>query len=230
MAVRGRGVWLRRLALWVLGLAAALVLLFASLLALYAVVPPVSTLMIGRWITLQPVERVWIPLSRLSPHLARSVIMSEDAQFCRHDGVDWSALNKVIEQAGEDGPARGASTLSMQTAKNLFLWPSRSYVRKGLEIPVALAIDAAWSKKRILEVYLNIAEWGEGVFGAEAAARRYFGKSAADLTAREAALMAAALPNPILRKIDRPSRRHAVIARIVQTRAARGAAWTDCAR
>jgi monofunctional biosynthetic peptidoglycan transglycosylase len=213
--------------LWV---AAGLILLFAGLFVLYAFVPPVSTLMIGRWITLKPVERVWTPLTRISPHLVASVIMSEDAQFCRHDGVDWGALNKVIEQAGEDGPSRGASTLSMQTAKNLFLWPSRSYVRKGLEIPVALAIDAAWSKKRIIEVYLNIAEWGDGIFGAEAAARRYFRKSAADLTAREAALMAAALPNPILRKVDRPSRRHAVIARIVQARAARGSAWTDCAR
>ncbi|MDO9442920.1 MAG: monofunctional biosynthetic peptidoglycan transglycosylase [Beijerinckiaceae bacterium] len=230
MAVRGGGGWLRAIMRWAFCVVAALALLFVALFGLYTVAPPVSTLMLGRWVTFKPVERNWVPLSRISPHLANSVIMSEDAQFCRHDGVDWTALNKVIENAGEDGPSRGASTLSMQTAKNLFLWPSRSYVRKGLEIPVALAIDAVWSKKRILEVYLNIAEWGDGVFGAEAAARRYFSKSAADLTPREAAIMAAALPNPILRNVARPSRRHAVIARIVQARAARGAAWTDCAR
>ncbi|MDB5595117.1 MAG: monofunctional biosynthetic peptidoglycan transglycosylase [Hyphomicrobiales bacterium] len=230
MAVRGRGSILRSLLSWALGLIAAGVLLLAALLALYAFVPPISTLMIGRWVTLRPVERVWTPLARISPALSAAVIMSEDARFCRHDGVDWSALNDVIDQAGEDGPSRGASTISMQTVKNLFLWPSRSFIRKGMEIPLALALDFVWTKKRVMEVYLNIAEWGEGVFGAEAAARRYFHKSAADLTAHEAALLATALPNPILRNPARPNRHHAVLARIIAGRAVRSAPWTDCVR
>ena len=133
---------------------------------------------------------------------------SEDARFCQHGGVDWEALRDVVEAADEDGPARGASTIPMQTAKNLFLWPSRSYIRKGLELPVALYLDLIWPKRRMMENYLNIAEWGEGVFGAEAAARRYFGKSARDLTRREAALLATALPNPFRRNPARPSARH----------------------
>ena len=229
MAGRGRG-WFRRVMRWMFGILAGLVALLALLLIVYAVVPPVSTLMIGRWATLRPVDRVWTPLDRISPNLSTSVVMSEDGQFCRHDGIDWGALNKVLDDAGEDGPSRGASTISMQTAKNLFLWPSRSYIRKGMELPLALLIDLVWSKKRILEIYLNIAEWGDGIFGAEAAARHYFKKSAADLTPRQAALLAAALPNPFLRNPAKPGRRHAVIARIVQARAARGAAWTDCLR
>ena len=112
--------------------------------------------------------------------LVRAVIAAEDQRFCSHRGVDWIELNSVLED--EDGPSRGASTLTMQTAKNVFLWPGRSYLRKALEIPLALAIDLAWPKQRVIEVYLNVAEWGEGLFGAEAAAQRYFSKPAARLT------------------------------------------------
>lgn len=177
-----------------------------ALVVAYRVVPPVSTLMLGRWLTLQPVQRDWMPLSALSAHLPRAVIAAEDSRFCLHGGVDWQALRDVMEEAGDDGPARGASTIAMQTAKNVFLWPGRSYLRKAMEIPVALVIDTAWGKRRVLEVYLNVAEWGDGVFGAEAAAHRYFRKSARSLTAREAALLAAALPNPILRNPAKPSR------------------------
>ncbi|MDB5649116.1 MAG: peptidoglycan transglycosylase [Hyphomicrobiales bacterium] len=230
MAVRGRGQILGRVLRWIFGVMTAAVLLLAALLVLYAFVPPVSTLMIGRWATLRTVERVWMPLTKISSNLPAAVMMAEDAQFCRHGGVDWNALNEVISDGGEDGPSRGASTLSMQTVKNLFLWPSRSVIRKGLEIPLALALDFVWTKRRVMEVYLNIAEWGEGTFGAEAAARRYFHKSAADLSPREAALLAAALPNPILRNPARPSRHHAVLARIVGGRAARSAPWTGCLR
>lgn len=216
----------------VVGLAVRVALAAAALLAilivLYAFVPPVSTLMLGRWATLRSVERVWIPLERIAPALQAAVVMSEDGQFCRHGGVDWAALQDVLDEAG--GPSRGASTITMQVAKNLFLWPSRSVIRKGLEIPVALALDLVWSKRRILEVYLNIAEWGEGVFGAEAAARRHFGKSAAQLSAREAALLARALPNPLQRVAGKPSRRHQGLARLLQTRMAGAAPWLDCVR
>ncbi len=179
--------------------------LFLGLVLLYAAVPPVSTLMLGRWATLQGASRDWVPLEAISRHLPRAVIAAEDSRFCQHRGVDWDALQEVIEAAGEDGPARGASTIAMQTAKNVFLWPGRSYIRKGMEIPVALVIDAVWGKERVMEVYLNVAEWGEGIFGAEAAARHHFRKSARDLSPREAALLAAVLPNPITRNAGRPS-------------------------
>lgn len=220
----------RRLLFWLAMLFLGWLALIAALTALYSVTPPVSTLMLARWATFQGVERRPVPLFAISPHLARAVVMSEDARFCRHGGVDWAALGHVIAASDEDGPARGASTLTMQLVKNLYLWPGRSYIRKGLEIPLAVALDLVWSKKRIMEAYLNVAEWGDGVFGAEAAARRAFGKSAAALTPREAALLATALPNPRLRQADRPSRRHATLAGIVARRAAAGAVWTDCLR
>jgi monofunctional biosynthetic peptidoglycan transglycosylase len=207
-----------------------LLLALAALIVLWRVAPPVSTLMAARWVTLHGVDRTYVPLARMSPRLIAAVIMSEDAQFCRHRGVDWGALNEVIADADEDGPSRGASTITMQTAKNLFLWPGRSAIRKGLEIPLAMVIDRAFGKRRVLEVYLNIAEWGDGVFGAEAAARRYFRKSASDLTQREASLLATALPNPILRNPSRPKRRHAVLAAINAGRVVGAETYLDCLR
>jgi monofunctional biosynthetic peptidoglycan transglycosylase len=202
-----------------LALALALVVALAALLALWRFAPPVSTLMLGRYISMKRVERVYVPLERMAPALVEAVVVAEDARFCKHGGVDWSAVNAVIETADEDGPSRGASTIAMQTAKNLFLWPSRSYIRKALEIPLALAIDLVWPKRRVLEVYLNIAEWGEGVFGVEAAARRYFGKGASALTAREAALLAAALPLPRARNPARPTARQQAYAGTIAARA-----------
>lgn len=196
----------------------------------YRVVTPVSTLMLGRWLTLQSVARDAVSLDAVAPALPLAVLASEDARFCRHRGVDWDALRDVLDDADEDGPSRGASTISMQTAKNLFLWPSRSYVRKGLEIPIALYLDAIWPKRRMIEVYLNIAEWGEGVFGAEAAAKTYFRKRARDLSRREAALLAAALPNPILRNPARPSRRHQALAQRLVARMEGAAPFADCLR
>ena len=198
-----------RLLRWGLRLVALLALLGAGAVAVQTAVHPASTLMIGRWLTGQPVDRRWVPLAAVSPRLVASVILSEDGQFCRHHGVDFAALRQVIRGGA---PSRGASTLTMQVVKNLFLWPGRSYLRKALEIPLALLVDALWGKRRVLEAYLNVAEWGEGVFGAEAAAQRDFGKAAAALTPREAALMAAALPNPILRSAVKPSRRHRQLA------------------
>ena len=191
-------------ALWI----AAVVLLGLA----YTILPPVSTLMLGRTLTGKPVARTFVGLDSISPYLPAAVIAAEDARFCQHAGVDWRALREVVEDADEDGPSRGASTIPMQTAKNLLLWPSRSYIRKGLELPLALWLDLAWSKRRMMEIYLNIAEWGEGIFGAEAAARAYFRKSAKDLTRREAALLAKALPSPLRRNPGRPSPGHRRLA------------------
>jgi monofunctional biosynthetic peptidoglycan transglycosylase len=160
--------------------------------------------MLGRWATLRPVTRTAAPLSAVPAFVPLAVVASEDQRFCLHGGVDWGRLRDVVEASEEDGPNRGASTLPMQVAKNLFLWPGRSYLRKGLELPIALYLDLIWSKRRMMEVYLNVAEWGEGVFGIEAAAQRHFGKSAGALTRREAALLVTALPNPIARNPGRP--------------------------
>jgi monofunctional biosynthetic peptidoglycan transglycosylase len=223
-------VFIRRILLWLLALLLGWLALVAILMVVYTFVPPVSTLMLARWATFQSVDRRAVPLTAISGALPRAVVMSEDARFCRHGGVDWDALGQVLAESDEDGPSRGASTLTMQLVKNLFLWPGRSYIRKALEIPLAVALDLVWSKKRIMEAYLNVAEWGNGVFGAEAAARHAFGKSAAALNPREAALLATALPNPRLRRADRPGRRHATLAGIVARRAAAGATWTDCLR
>ena len=173
--------------------AGAALLTLVALMALWRFAPPISSLMLARYVTGRPVVRDYVALERISPALIASVVMSEDAKFCRHWGVDWQALGEVLDDADEDGPARGASTITMQVVKNLFLWPSRSAIRKGVEIPLALALDFVWPKRRILEVYLNVAEWGpNGIFGAEAAARANFERSAASLTQGQAALMAVA--------------------------------------
>ena len=148
------------------------------------------------------------------------------SELARDDG-DVHALGEVLDD--EDGPSRGASTITMQVVKNLFLWPARSAIRKAVEIPLALVLDIVWPKRRIMEVYLNIAEWGpDGVFGAEAAARADFRRTAATLTHHQAALMAAALPNPILRRPQRPTRAQARHARRVMGRLADAGPWLDC--
>jgi monofunctional biosynthetic peptidoglycan transglycosylase len=212
----------------ILRVSLALALIFPALILLYRFVPPVSTLMLARWIGGETVERYYVPLEGISPALRAAVIVSEDARFCQHHGVDWGALREVIGEEDAEGPSRGASTIAMQTAKNLFLWPSRSYLRKAIEIPLALLIGFEWPKRRILEVYLNLAEWGDGIFGAEGAARHYFGKSADKLDAREAALLAAALPNPRLRNAAKPSRLHQFLAARLMARARAGGPLTSC--
>lgn len=195
----------------------------------YAVVPPVSTPMLARWATLRPVSRDWVPLEQISPTLQRSALVSEDAGFCRHNGVDWGAIQLVLKQGGADGPGRGASTIAMQVAKNLFLWQGAAYLRKPLEIVLASWIDLVWTKRRVMEVYLNVAELGpDGVFGAEAGARRAFGTSAARLSAVQAAQLTAALPNPMLRDPKRPSARARANARIIAARARAVGALADC--
>lgn len=166
--------------------------------------PPMSALMLGQRLSGTQVTQTWMPLERISPNLQLAVILSEDGRFCTHHGVDWGELKEAVAQSLDGFGARGGSTISMQTVKNLFLWPSKSYVRKAVEIPLALGTEKMWPKERMLEIYLNIAEWGPGIFGAEAAARYHFGKSAATLTAREASLLAVSLPNPFDRQAGRP--------------------------
>lgn len=176
------------------------------LVPVYAFVHPVSTIMVARYLTGAPVQRQWKPLEEISPNLVRAVIAAEDARYCQHYGVDWIEMGHAIEDADDLGDARGASTIPMQTAKNLFLWPGRWFVRKMLEIPLAYYMSLMWTKRRMIEVYLNVAEWGPGgEFGVEAAARRAFRKSAASLFPEQAALLAAVLPNPARRDAARPS-------------------------
>lgn len=186
---------------------AALVIVATPLVLglVYNIVPPVSTLMLARWATGQTVNRTWVPLEGISQNLVRAVLASEDARFCSHFGVDMVELQGVIDDSdGLDAP-RGASTITMQLAKNLFLWNGRSYIRKGLEFPLALYLNAVMSKHRQLEIYLNIAEWGpNGEFGAEAAAQRAFGRGAGQLSPRQAALLAVTLPNPHRRNAAKP--------------------------
>ncbi|WP_430929560.1 monofunctional biosynthetic peptidoglycan transglycosylase [Methylobacterium tardum] len=174
-----------------------------TLALVYSAVMPPSTLMLGRWLTLQPVSRDAVSLSEIAPALPQAVIASEDQRFCLDHGVDLGAIREVVED--EDSPSRGASAIAMQTVKNVFLWPGRSYIRKAVEIPLALALDTLWGKRRMMEIYLNVAEWGDGIYGAQAASRHWFNKDASRLTRGEAALLAAVLPNPITRSAGRPS-------------------------
>ncbi len=186
--------WRRPLILWGLFLGIALP---CALVALFRVVaPPITPLMVIRHIQGAGLERRWIPLEAVSAELIRAVIVSEDAQFCRHHGFDWDSLGDAVDTYERGGRLRGASTLSMQTAKNVFLWPGRSFVRKGLEAGFTVLIEMLWGKRRILEVYFNVVEWGDGLYGAEMAAQRYFHRPARDLTRRQAAALAAILPNP----------------------------------
>jgi monofunctional biosynthetic peptidoglycan transglycosylase len=191
----------RNLLLIVLGL-----LLAPYLLApVYRVGHPVSTLMAWRYLTGAPMSRQWVDLAAMSPSLPRSVVAAEDAKFCRHHGIDWGAVREVIDGAEDGEVVRGGSTITQQVAKNLFLWPGRSVVRKALEFPLAIWTDLVLPKPRILEIYLNIAELGpSGQFGAQAGANYGFGHGATAVTAREAALLAAILPNPHLRSARNP--------------------------
>lgn len=195
--------YIRSLAKLLKGALQALLVLFVVSLIWGRIFPLPSTLIIGQLVTGSLPSWRWVSFDAISPSLSKAVLASEDQRFCSHWGVDFVELQSVLSNGS--GPSRGASTLSMQVAKNLYLWPGRSYIRKALELPLALLIDLLWGKKRIMEVYLNIAEWGRGIFGAEAAAQFYFKKSAAYLTAEEAARLTASLPNPIRRNPARSS-------------------------
>ena len=163
---------------------------------------PGSTLMVQRAVSGETIRRNWTPIENISPHLVRAVIAAEDTGFCQHAGIDMSAILKALKEREQGRGLRGASTITQQTAKNIFLWNGGGLFRKAPEAWLATYIDFVWGKRRVMEAYLNIAEWGDGVFGAEAAALARFGKPASDLTAREAALLAAVLPSPNKWRLD----------------------------
>ncbi len=195
-----------RLTLWFLGITIGMTLL-------YTVLPvPVTPLMIQRtweqaWDSEREVrlDNYWVPLNELSPHLQLAVVCAEDQDFLEHEGFDFEAIEKAYKYNKTHKRKRGASTISQQTAKNVFLWPSRSWLRKGMEVYFTFLIETIWSKERIMSSYLNVIEFGDGIYGAEAASQYYFKKSAKDINRQEAALLAAVLPNPLIYKADQPS-------------------------
>jgi monofunctional biosynthetic peptidoglycan transglycosylase len=221
--------WRRVARLAGLAVAAYFAVVCALILIYRFINPPTTTLIAYQWLTGTKIEQTWVPIEDISPNLLRAVVVSEDWGFCNHYGVDLDAIERALEQAGEGKVPRGASTISMQVIKNLFLSQSKSYLRKAVEIPLTFLAEAAWPKSRMLEIYLNIAEWGPGIFGAEAAARHHFSKPASRLSEREAALLAAALPNPILRDAGDPSTRTARKASVIQSRMRAAGPVADCA-
>ncbi|QND54035.1 monofunctional biosynthetic peptidoglycan transglycosylase [Phyllobacterium sp. 628] len=209
-----------------------LIMLPIILLSLYRLpfVHPVSTLMVKDLVTFSGYDRRWVSLDEVSPVLVHSVMMSEDARFCFHSGVDWDAMNSVVSDAMDGEQTRGASTITMQTAKNLFLWNSRSFIRKGLEMPLAFLSELILSKRRVMEIYLNIAEWGPGIYGIEAAAQHHFKVSASRLSPRQAAFLAVTLPNPIVRNPAKPGRGLQTLARLNERRARGAGAYIGCVK
>ena len=201
---------------WAVRILLALAVLPVLLILIYLVVPPpITPLMVIRSLEGLPLHRQWLAADAIAPDMFRAVIASEDAKFCRHHGFDWQAMDEDLERYEDGvGKLRGASTISMQTAKNLFLWPGRTFLRKGLEAPLTVVLEAILSKKRIIELYLNIIEMGPGIYGVEAASQAAFHHSARTLSRREAALLAAVLPSPLKSSASRPS---AYIVRRVAT-------------
>jgi monofunctional glycosyltransferase len=202
------------------------------LVPLYRFGHPVSLPMLWRSLTGSRVERIYVPLNRIAPNLPLTVIIAEDGTFCRNRGVDFGAIREALHQADDDlQEARGGSTITQQTVKNLFLWQGRSFIRKALEIPLALWMSLVLPKSRVLEIYLNIAEWGpNGEFGVEAGARHAFGKSAHDLTPQEAAELTAMLPNPVHRSARQPSLQLRKLAGVYERRAAAHPSFDFCLR
>ncbi|WP_293577040.1 monofunctional biosynthetic peptidoglycan transglycosylase [Phaeobacter sp.] len=187
--------WVKRLALGALLITLIPILLFS------VVNPPTTFTIWSEYRRLGDIDREWVPIEAVAPVLARSVVAAEDARFCQHWGLDAQAIRAALA----DGGQRGASTISQQVVKNVFLWQGRSWFRKALETLMTPMVEAIWTKRRILEVYLNLAEMGEGIFGVEAASRHYFGVGPDELTARQAALLASVLPNPKQRSAARPT-------------------------
>ncbi len=219
-----------KIAWTVFGILAAAVILPAAIILLYRTVPPpVTPLMLIRG---GKIDYRWVPLKQIAPVLARSVLTAEDENFCNHSGFDKVALQKALDEYLDDdddkGTLRGGSTISQQTAKNVLLWPDRTWIRKGLETALTVVIEAAWPKPRIMEMYLNIVEWAPGVYGAEAAAQHHFKKSAAQLTAHEAALLAAVLPNPRKWNASNPGPYVRTRSETLEGRAARVGALAGC--
>jgi monofunctional glycosyltransferase len=214
---------------WLLRVLLALLVLPAVAILAYGVLPPPATpLMLWRLAQGEGLNKAWRPLDAISPHLPRAVIAAEDNRFCEHGGFDWPELRGQLDRVLAGKPARGASTLTMQVAKNLLLWPGRDPVRKLLEAWLTPQIELFWGKRRIMEVYLNVAETGPGLYGAEAAAQRHFGKPASDLTRREAALIAAVLPNPRAWSPRQPTDHVARRARTIERRVQQLGPLLDC--
>ena len=214
-------------------LAAILLALPLVLTFLYmpAFVHPVSTLMLKDLATFSGYDRRWVSLDNIAPALVNSVIMSEDGQFCAHRGVDLAELKVVLDDALAGEPTRGASTITMQTVKNLYLWQSPLVtLRKVIELPLAVYVDLVLPKRRIMEIYLNIAEWGPGIYGIEAASRHHFDRPAKELTRRQAALLAVTLPNPTGRNPARPSAGLKRLASLIEARAAKAGGYVGCLR
>lgn len=204
-----RGLLARSL-FWVFRWSFCAVLLVAVIVVAFRWVnPPINYYQVREWMRLGAVERDWVAMDQIAPAMARAAVAAEDANFCLHWGVDLDAIQEVIES----GSRRGASTITQQVAKNVFLWPDRSFVRKGLEAGFAVVIEQVWGKRRILEVYLNVAEFDTGLFGVEAAAQHYFGVAAKDLTLRQASRLAMVLPSPKTRSAARPTGSQAKRAR-----------------
>jgi monofunctional glycosyltransferase len=221
----------RRLAWSIAILAAILVLAPYAIAPFYRFVDPVSMPMLWRWARGKRVERIVVPLNHISPALQLAVIVAEDGSFCHNRGIDLGAIREAMHRSEEIGEARGASTITQQTAKNLFLWEGRSFVRKALEFPLAIWLNIVLPKRRILEIYLNIAEWGpDGEFGAEAGARWAFGKSARDLNPYQAAELAAILPNPVRRSARTPSVLVRRLAGLYERRSIEFGAMDTCVR
>jgi monofunctional biosynthetic peptidoglycan transglycosylase len=223
---------LRRLAAILAIVAVALVVLPYAIVPFYRFVMPISMPMMWRFATRARVERIVVPLSRISPALRLSVIAAEDGSFCHNPGIDLGEIRQALRQSNDNlDDARGASTITQQTAKNLFLWQGHSVVRKIMEVPLALWMTLILPKRRILEIYLNIAEWGpNGEFGAEAGARFAFGKSASDLNIYQAAELAAILPNPVQRSARNPNALVRRLAGIYVRRAADFSGLDVCVR
>lgn len=196
---------LRRLTRLIVRLAGLFVVISVLWTALYAVVPvPLTPLMVIRLVEGYGFSKDWVSYDKISPNLARAAIASEDSGFCAHHGFEWEAIRNAWYRNQRSSRIRGGSTISNQTAKNAFLWPDRTYVRKALEYYFTGLIELMWGKKRILEVYLNVVEFGPGIYGAEAASQTYFHKPASALSRREAALLVAVLPLPLKYSVTRP--------------------------
>jgi monofunctional biosynthetic peptidoglycan transglycosylase len=192
-------VWLRK---WILrGMLGFVALFFVWILAYTVINPPTTAYIVSEGKRLGSIDREWVPIEEVASVLPRSIIAAEDANFCQHWGFDMGAIRDAIEA----GSNRGASTLTQQVVKNTFLWHGRSWVRKGMEALITPVVELIWTKRRIVEVYLNVAEFDEGVFGVDAAAHHYFGVSPSDLSATQAARLAAILPNPKGRSAKNPS-------------------------
>ena len=224
---RQAGKWTSR----VLLLLVLILLAPAGLMLVYRVLPPpVTPLMVIRLFEGEGLSKDWITFDAMSPHVPAAVIALEDNTFCEHSGFDWGSIHQAIADYYRGRRLRGASTISMQTTKNVFLWPQRNMVRKALEAPLTVLLEALWDKQRILEVYLNVVEWGPGIYGIEAAARASFGKPASALTQRESALLAAVLPNPRKWSPRRPTRYLERQVRLAKTRVRKLGPLLDCAR